>query len=50
MKDVCRKKLLFLIAFTAVFFSILSVLLIDVIVEKGSLIFVKMSEDLAIDA
>ena len=32
------------------FISILSLLLIDVFVKKGSLIFVKMSEDLEIDA
>ena len=34
------------IAFSAVFISILSMLIIDVFVKKGSLIFVKMSEDL----
>ena len=49
-QDVCRRKLLYLIAFTAVFVSILSILLIDVFVKKGSLIFVHMSEDLEIDA
>lgn len=42
---MCRRKLLFFIAFSAVFVSILSVLLIDVFVQKGSLIFIKMSED-----
>ena len=49
-KDLMRRKLLYLIAFTAVFVSILAVLLIDVFVKKGSLIYIKMSEDLPIDA
>lgn len=39
-----------MIAFTAVFISILATLLIDVFVKKGSLIYIKMSEDLPIDA
>ena len=50
IQDVMRRKILFLIAFSAVFVSILSVLLIDVFVQKGSLIFIKMSEDTQIDA
>ena len=37
---------MYCIAFVAVFVSILAMLLIDVFVKKGSLIFVKMSEDL----
>ena len=41
---------MYLIAFSSVFTSILSILLLDVFVKKGSLIFVKMSEDLEIDA
>ena len=41
---------MYIVAFSAVFISILSILLIDVFVKKGSLIFVKMSEDLEIDA
>lgn len=41
---------MYVIAFTAVFISILSILMIDVLVKKGSLIFVKMSEDIEIDA
>ena len=45
-----RRKVLFFIAFSAVFVSILAVLLIDVFVQKGSLIFIKMSEDAQIDA
>ena len=45
-----RRKLLYAIAFAAVFISILAVLLIDVFVKKGSLIYIKMSEDLPIDA
>jgi hypothetical protein len=48
--DVFRKKTMYIVAFSAVFISILSILLIDVFVKKGSLIFVKMSEDLEIDA
>ena len=40
----------FCIAFLAVFVCILSTLLIDVFVQKGSVLFVKMSEDLQIDA
>jgi hypothetical protein len=47
---VFRRKLLYLIAFSAIFVSILSMLLIDVFVKKGSLIFFKMSEDIQIDA
>ena len=35
-----------LLAAMAVFVSILSILLIDLVVKKGSLIFVKMSEEL----
>ena len=50
LNDVFRKKALYIVAFSAVFISILSILLIDVFVKKGSLIFVKMSEDLEIDA
>jgi hypothetical protein len=50
LNDVLRKKVMYLVAFLAVFISILSILLIDVFVKKGSLIFVKMSEDLEIDA
>lgn len=50
VQDVFRRKVLYLIAFSAVFVSILSILMIDVFVKKGSLIFVKMSEDLEIDA
>ena len=50
LKDVLRKKTMYFVAFLAVFVSILSILLIDVVVKKGSLIFVKMSEDLEIDA
>ena len=50
MKDVFRRKVMFLVAFGAVFICILANLLIDVIVKKGSLIYVKMSEDLPIDA
>jgi hypothetical protein len=49
-QDVYRRKALYTVAFLAVFISILSLLLIDVFVKKGSLIFVKMSEDLEIDA
>ena len=41
---------MYMVAFSAVFISILAILLIDVFVKKGSLIFVKMSEDLEIDA
>ena len=41
---------MYLFAFMAVFICIISNLLIDVIIKKGSLIFVKMSEDLQIDA
>ena len=41
---------MYLVAFSAVCVSILAILLIDVFVKKGSLIFVKMSEDLEIDA
>jgi hypothetical protein len=41
---------MYIVAFSAVFISILAILLIDVFVKKGSLIFVKMSEDLEIDA
>lgn len=41
--DVSRRKLLYFIAFFSVFISILSILLLDVFVKKGSLIFVKMS-------
>ena len=41
---------MYLVAAGAVFVCILSNLLIDVIIKKGSLIFVKMSEDLQIDA
>jgi len=50
LKDIFRRKILFLIAFSAVFVCIFCTLLIDVFVKKGSLIFVKMSEDLQIDA
>lgn len=50
VKDVFRRKVLYMIAFSAVFFSILSILMIDVFVKKGSLIFVRKSEDLQIDA
>ena len=49
-KDVLRRKVLFCIAFMAVFSSIFCTLIINVFVKKGSLIFVKMSEDLQIDA
>lgn len=45
LQDVMRRKILFLIAFSAVFVSILATLLIDVFVQKGSLIFIKMSQD-----
>lgn len=41
---------MYFVALLAVFVSILSILLIDVVVKKGSLIFVKMSEELEIDA
>jgi len=44
-KDIARRKLLYVIAFGAVFVCILSNLLIDVVIKKGSLIFVKMSEE-----
>ena len=37
-------------AFIIVFVSILSSLILDVIIKKGSLIFIKMSEELEIDA
>jgi hypothetical protein len=47
---VFRRKGMYIVAFSAVFISILAILLIDVFVKKGSLIFVKMSEDLEIDA
>ena len=50
LNDVLRRKTLYIVAFSAVFISILSILLIDVFVKKGSLIFVKMSEDVEIDA
>ena len=50
LKDILRKKTMYFVAFLAVFISILSILLIDVVVKKGSLIFVKMSEELEIDA
>jgi len=50
LQDISRRKLSYLVAFSAVFVSILSILMIDVFVKKGSLIFVKMSEDLEIDA
>ena len=50
IKDVMRRKVLFCIAFMAVFISIFCTLIINVFVKKGSLIFVKMSEDLQIDA
>lgn len=50
LKDIRRRKLLFLIAFLAVFISIFCTLIVNVFVKKGSLIFVKMSEDLQIDA
>lgn len=50
LTDVLRRKTLYIVAFSAVFISILAILLIDVFVKKGSLIFVKMSEDLEIDA
>ena len=49
-KDILRRKMLFCVAFLAVFTSIFSTLIINVFVKKGSLIFVKMSEDLQIDA
>lgn len=49
-QDVFRRKVLFMVAFLAVFVSIFSTLIINVFVKKGSLIFVKMSEDLQIDA
>jgi hypothetical protein len=49
-QDVFRRKGLYIVAFSAVFISILAILLIDVFVKKGSLIFVKMSEDVEIDA
>jgi hypothetical protein len=49
-KDIRRRKVLFCIAFMAVFISIFCTLVINVFVKKGSLIFVKMSEDLQIDA
>ena len=49
-QDIFRRKVLYIVAFSAVFISILAILLIDVFVKKGSLIFVKMSEDLEIDA
>ena len=50
MQDIMRSKILYLIAFSSVYVSILSILLIDVFVQKGSLIFVQMSQDLEIDA
>lgn len=50
LQDVLRRKVLYLIAFTAVFICILSNLLIDVVVKKASYIFVTLSEDLQIDA
>ena len=46
LQDLTRRKAMYCIAFVAVFVSILAILLIDVFVKKGSLIFVKMSEDL----
>ena len=46
LNDIRRRKLLFCIAFMAVFISIFCTLIINVFVKKGSLIFVKMSEDL----
>ena len=49
-KDLARRRMLYVVAFLVVFISILSSLLIDVFVKKGSLIFIKMSEDLEIDA
>ena len=45
LKDISRRKLLYIVAFGAVFVCILANLLIDVVVKKGSLIFVKMSEE-----
>ena len=50
VKDLSRRKLLYFVAFSVVFVSILSSLLIDVFVKKGSLIFIKMAEDLEVDA
>ena len=48
--DISRRKLLYVIAFGAVFVCILANLLIDVVIKKGSLIFVRMSEEQQIDA
>lgn len=50
LNDIRRRKVLFCCAFLAVFVSIFCTLIINVFVKKGSLIFVKMSEDLQIDA
>ena len=50
LKDMFRRKMLFCFAFSAVFISVFCTLLINVFVKKGSLIFVKMSESLPIDA
>ena len=49
-QDIMRRKAQFCLAFLAVFVCILCTLLIDVFVKKGSVVFVKMSEELQIDA
>ena len=50
LKDLKRRKLQYTLAFIVIFVSILAVLLVDVFVKKGSLIFIKLSEDLQVDA
>lgn len=50
LQEARRRKCLFLFAFLAVFICVLSSLLIDVLAKKGSLIYLRMNEELPVDA